>query len=697
MEAIFLKILNMSITAGWIVLAVVLLRLLLQKAPKWITCLLWALVGVRLVLPFSIESALSLIPSKETVSPEIMTSPAPTIHSGIEYFNSMVNPVISDALAPDPVKGTTPVVTIVGILALVWSVGILAMLIYSAVSYLRIRRRVKISIETEKGIFICDSINTPFILGLIKPKIYLPSTISEEDAQYVLAHEKAHIKRHDHLIKPFGFLLLSIYWFNPLLWLGYILLCRDIELACDEKVMKSSDIESKKSYSTALLNCSIQRRMISACPLAFGEVGVKKRIKNILNYKKPAFWIIIVALIITIVASVCLLTNPVEDNTEELSATIQTDVPETLVVFPESNSNNNYLKFSYTDPDIHLKSSYLKLYPKNNRFEFMLNPLSSYLPIGTYNIEGDKLILNTDGNNDTFVFRIKDTGENKVFMDKDSSEYTIAFTTLEFVENESTKIPKYKFSEDAPNALSAIDNGAVFSLEYSSSLYTNDVYDTISYDIDRNGVKEDIALTTGPTYGRLTLGISISRNGEKIYNTIFEPYWKDLTFTVHDDRLYLRGVTIDKPYTEEEIEVRWENNAIRFIKDSFPYCYEYEPSFYSAAETIKRYISAYDTHDAKLLNTCFTELIIDPNNKEAADALINTVTDCRLIEATFSEPNFINLTAKVSYEITYSDDYIPVGNRKPGKNLITCTFTLENTDGEFLISNMGIETVEHYN
>lgn len=695
MEAIFLKILNMSITAGWIVLAVVLLRLLLRKAPKWISCLLWALMGIRLVLPFSIESVLSLIPSKETIPPEIITSPSPTIHSGIEYFNSTVNPVISDVLAPDPVKGTIPVVTIVGIATLVWLIGILVMFIYTAVSFLRTRRRVKVSIETEKGIFICDSISTPFILGLIRPKIYLPSTISEEDTQYVLAHERAHLKRRDHLIKPFGFLLLSVYWFNPLLWLGYILLCRDIELACDEKVMKDSSIENKKSYSTALLNCSTQRRMISACPLAFGEVGVKKRIKNILNYKKPAFWIIFVALVISIVASVCLLTNPVEDSTGITpDTTVNITTTEPIIIHNTEDYFQYHLLMLDGGPDV----PYVRLYPDDNRFEFMLSHLSSYLPTGTYTIEGDKLILECDGEDtNKYVFRLElkneQADENTDYNDED----TLSKAYLVFLAKESTELPKFKYYANDTEVRSPFEDGARFVNTNTKYEVANYCYDTISYDIDHDGVKEDIALTMGPTYGRLTFEIRISRNGEKIYSTIFEAYWKDLTFTVHDDKLYLKGVTIDKPYTEEEIEVRWENNAIRFLKDGFPYHYEYEASSNSAAETIKRYIRAYKTHDPELLNSCFTEPIIDPENSESVDALINTVTDCHLVEATFSEPNLLKLTAEVSYEITYSDDYIPVGNRKPGKNLITCTFTFESTDGEFLISEMGIETVKHYN
>ena len=315
MENIFLHLVNMSITAGWIALAVMILRLFLKKAPKWITVLLWGLVGLRLILPVSIESVLSLIPSAETIPPEIVYAQEPQIHSGIEVFNSAVNPVISESLAPSgELTSINPVQVLLAIATVVWIAGVAGMLVYTLISYLRLRHKVRVSMSIEKNTYICDDINTPFILGIIKPKIYLPSNLTASEQDYVLRHEKAHIKRKDHLIKPLSFLLLSVYWFNPLLWVAYILLCRDIELACDEKVIRDMGIQDRKEYSTALLNCSIPRRMISACPLAFGEVSVKQRIKSVLNYKKPAFWISIVAIILCVALSVGFLTNPVDNN-----------------------------------------------------------------------------------------------------------------------------------------------------------------------------------------------------------------------------------------------------------------------------------------------------------------------------------------------------------------------------------------------
>ena len=310
MEAIFLKILNMSITASWLVLAIVILRLILKKAPKAISVFMWAVVGVRLICPFSFESILSLIPSAETVPQDSIYSEAPAIHSGVPIFNSTVNPIISESLAPEVGASVNPMQIIAFVASVVWIVGIVAMLLYTVISYFRIHRKVREAVPYQDNIWLCDHIDTPFILGVIRPRIYLPSNMNEQDIEYVIAHEKAHLKRHDHWWKPLGFLLLTVYWFNPILWIAYILLCKDIELACDEKVIKDMGTEIKKPYSEALINCSVPRKMISACPLAFGEVGVKGRVKSVLNYKKPAFWIIVVAVIACIALSVGFLTNP---------------------------------------------------------------------------------------------------------------------------------------------------------------------------------------------------------------------------------------------------------------------------------------------------------------------------------------------------------------------------------------------------
>ena len=310
MEAVFLKLLNMSITATYLVIAVIIARLLLKKAPKFISVMLWGLVAVRLVCPFSIESILSLVPSTETVPQDIVYSKTPQIYSGISSVNTVINNIIMPQFYPNAADSANPLQIVSFIASVVWLIGVAGMLLYTAVSYFRIYLRVREAVKIEGNIYECDRIESPFILGIIRPHIYLPSNMSELDREYVMAHERAHLKRHDHLWKPLGFLLLTVYWFNPVLWVAYILLCRDIELACDEKVIKAMGEADKRSYSNALINCSTPRKMITACPVAFGETGVKGRIKSVLNYKKPAFWAIVIAVILSVAVAVFFMTNP---------------------------------------------------------------------------------------------------------------------------------------------------------------------------------------------------------------------------------------------------------------------------------------------------------------------------------------------------------------------------------------------------
>lgn len=314
MAAVFLKLLNLSISASWLVLAVLVLRLVSKRSPKWMNVLLWGIVALRLVLPFSVESALSLIPSAETVSPAaVQFDPAPTITSGVKIIDNAVNPSLSEHFAAVPTASVNPLYVWTEIAGWVWLIGLGAMLLYALVSYLRLRRRVRVSLPIRDRIYLCDAISSPFILGVVKPHIYLPSGLDEVQRQNVLAHEQAHLARRDHWWKPLGFALLAVYWFNPVLWLAYALLCRDIELACDERVIRTMDESAVKTYSTVLLACSMPRKAVITCPLAFGEVGVKERVKNALHYKKPAFWVVAASVAVCIVVAVCFLTNPPTD------------------------------------------------------------------------------------------------------------------------------------------------------------------------------------------------------------------------------------------------------------------------------------------------------------------------------------------------------------------------------------------------
>lgn len=310
MEKVFFEVLNRSISASWFVLAILLIRLLICKFPRWTHCSLWGLVAIRLLSPYSIKSVLSLIPSSETISPNIVYARSPAIHTGITMVNSSINPILADSFSPAPMASVNPLQIVSFIAQYVWIAGIAVMLLYALCGFWTIKRNVRTAVHQNDRIYVCDDISCPFILGIICPKIYLPSSLSAETTAHVLAHEYAHLKRKDHWWKPVGFLLLSIHWFNPLMWIAYILLCRDIEIACDERVVKELPLQDRKDYSCALLECSVHSSIIRVCPLAFGEVGIKHRIKNILRYKRTALWITVAAIIIFAAASILFLTDP---------------------------------------------------------------------------------------------------------------------------------------------------------------------------------------------------------------------------------------------------------------------------------------------------------------------------------------------------------------------------------------------------
>lgn len=334
MSEAFLTIVNMSISASWIVLAVLLLRLLLKRAPKWITVLLWGIAAVRLICPFTIESAISFMPSAETISPQMLVE-NPEIDTGFRILNDAINPIIQGStVTVAPEKSINAWKLFVLIFSKVWVIGIAAMLLYTVVSFFKVKRRISTAILLRDNICRSENVVSPFVIGIMKPKIYLPFNMNEQDMEYVIAHEQAHIHRKDHWWKPLGFLILALHWFNPLMWLGYALLCRDIELACDEKVIKELNTEQKADYSQALLTCSVNRRMIAACPLAFGEVGVKERIKSILNYKKPAFWVVAIAVVTILATSVLFLTSP-PNNTYEITFHIPAGCENQLVFSEE--------------------------------------------------------------------------------------------------------------------------------------------------------------------------------------------------------------------------------------------------------------------------------------------------------------------------------------------------------------------------
>lgn len=361
MSDLFLKILNLGITASYVMAAVMLVRLIFRKkAPKKLICALWLLVGVRLVCPFSLESVLSLIPSAETVPPEIVSSPAPQITSGFAAFNSVVNPVLSEAFAPIPEQSVSPMQVLTEVGAWVWLAGVIAVCLYGLISYIKLKRKMSDAVLLSGNIFQSEKGESPFILGFIRPKIYLPFALSDTDRENVIAHETAHIKRKDHIIKPLAFLLLAVYWFNPLVWVSYALLCRDIELACDERVIKDLSEDNRKEYAKSLLDCAVKRKSIAACPLAFGEVGVKTRIKGVMHYKKPAFWVILITVAAIIVTSVCFLTNPKKDETKVGS----TDF-DSVTVYESKTDYDGKVTLSLIEASVRTESPYFTVRLRN--------------------------------------------------------------------------------------------------------------------------------------------------------------------------------------------------------------------------------------------------------------------------------------------------------------------------------------------
>ena len=341
MEAIFLQIFKMSISAGWLIIAVILIRLLLQKAPKGFRYVLWALVAVRLLCPVYFESELSLVPEQgilsevgdavkpvepvEPVVPDNNTTLDDTIindgaqsdgvqnnnaqSNNIQNNNAQNNVTQNDALQNTLTRQTDSI----DVAILFWVIGMVVLFSYAVVTYVKLCYTIRASVKREDNLWVCDGIQTPFIFGLIHPQIYIPSYIEEGHIPYIVAHENEHIRFKDNWWKPFGFTLLTVHWFNPLVWVAYILMCRDIEMACDERVIRTMGVEDKKNYSKSLLFCSIPRNFISACPVAFGEVGVKERIKKIVDYRKPSAWIITVAAVLCLIMAFGFMTNQKQD------------------------------------------------------------------------------------------------------------------------------------------------------------------------------------------------------------------------------------------------------------------------------------------------------------------------------------------------------------------------------------------------
>ena len=310
MDDVFLKLVNLSISASWLILAVLVLRVVLKKAPKWVMPLLWGVVALRLVCLFSIESALSLIPSAETIPSEIVTETREPVLYEQATLDIVTNPTLPSA-AEVPVGVSRQQAQVdFNIYSVLWLAGMAALLVHALVSAGKLKRKLATAVLLRDNIYESEFVDSPFVFGVVKPNIYLPMHMDEGTAAYVIAHERAHLARRDHWWKVLGYLVLALHWFNPLVWVAYILFCRDIELACDEKVVKGLDGAARADYSQALLSCAAPKRAVAACPLAFGEGNIKMRVKSALHYKKPAFWVAAAAVLAVVIVAVCFLTNP---------------------------------------------------------------------------------------------------------------------------------------------------------------------------------------------------------------------------------------------------------------------------------------------------------------------------------------------------------------------------------------------------
>ncbi len=495
--------------------------------------LLWGIVAIRLISPLSIESVISLIPSAETISPEIMMDRTPEINTGIPILNNTLNPVISQSFTPDLIASANPLQILIPILSAVWLIGIAGMIFYTVISYFKIKRKIGTAVLYRDNIFQSENVASPFVLGVIKPKIYLPFNMSAQDIEHVIAHENAHIRRKDHLWKPLGFLLLALHWFNPLMWLGYVFLCRDIEFACDEKVIKDLNTDQKSDYLEALLICSVNRKIISACPLAFGEVGVKSRVKSVLSYKKPAFWIIITAVIASVAVAVCFLTNPPKEakDGEQNEDDISSAAPDSDI--EESPKNEDETIWTY-NPSLSYSGHHLRaiIFDYDNYTNATASCTSGLIVNSAgfgakkMKFENGQTIYWSPG--DMSIDNIPHISEVQLYYDGNNS-YHVCTLIFECVSrNDATA--EFKIY------LKGIDE--YFSLEYTdigvkitpNVKYSSLIIDVARFDIDGDGKDEACTLRHGPTSGLFTFTFSAYEDGELEYFNVFNSPWMKMHF-----------------------------------------------------------------------------------------------------------------------------------------------------------------------
>lgn len=466
MSKLFISVLNMSITSSYVILFVIILRLLLKKAPKAISYALWSVVALRLIVPFSFESIFSLIPpniNSVPIPPDIIYQQSPQINSGIEVIDSFVNNSLTVSTTEASVN---PLQIYLQIGAYIWILGIMALLIYSLVSVLLLKRQLKGALLIEKNIYEANNLKTPFAFGLFNPKIYLPVGLSKEERNYILIHEQIHIHRKDNIIKIFAFLIVSIHWFNPFVWIAFILMSTDMELSCDEKVLKVINEDIKKSYANSLLSLAAGRHILNGNPLAFGEGNIKGRIKNVLNYKRPRFWIGLLSVILVVVVGIGLMTNPKTDGSEKVEL-------DSNFTFNGSNDTKNIIptkpglsleqivgvdmvQLDYASDNIVIFHDYFGLFVYDiNSAQIIrsvdLKPINCHQTQGdnycdvSVSIDGNKVQLHPLSSENMFVYTVSDNTlkeTNYVQMEK---PFGSQFVSIEEV-IDSTKLGNYSHS-----------------------------------------------------------------------------------------------------------------------------------------------------------------------------------------------------------------------------------------------------------
>ncbi|MBQ3140444.1 MAG: hypothetical protein IJC25_00615 [Clostridia bacterium] len=577
MENLFLKLLNMSISAGWMALAVILLRAVFPALPKSLRCVLWGLVGVRAVVPYTFKSVLSLIPSAQTVPQEIVYAAVPQIHSGIPAVNHAVNPVLSQTMAPQVGDSANPMQIVVTVLTAVWLTGVAAMLVCALIGYLRISRRVREAVPMRDNIWLCDRVSTPFILGCRKARVYLPSCMSEKEMTCVIAHERMHLRYCDHWIKPIGFTILALHWFNPLLWMAYVLLCRDLELACDERVVRDLGASERKNYAETLLQYSLPRRFSVANPLAFGELSVRQRIKQVLNYKRPALWLTVAATVVCAVTAVCFLTDPFEKESRTPLLSLE-DV------------KSGYSALQAAEDGCVVLDGKSPVANEKQWYDFYLSaqsgiPATVYL-YQMYSDQGDDYYvkrLEYDGRTYRLSFydRTGDTGQE--FLSENEYRYLVRsiFSSFSLHSSDAAPVEQYLLADDPGVTADGYFKSLISSAwrpEYDlynhctpifSAPFAADSFYGIAYgDVDGDGREEKCCLGMGPTSGLFSFSVTVTKENGKSYSDFFVTEWYDLSFVRGaDGKLRIRGVTQGASPKTQYFDLSLDNGKVSVIKE----------------------------------------------------------------------------------------------------------------------------------